>query len=140
MGIDEVRFQMELQMLSDEVKNLHKFIQVWLTGTVPQTQQVFSRFGEALDTNFVIIDPAGVASPRQELIKTFWSAHGIREKNFTIEIRNLNHRLTFGDFALVTYEEWQFGNATTGRVSSVVFKGPEKENKIRWVHLHETWI
>ena len=137
---NEVRVQMEMQMYIDEVKNLHKFIQDWLTGSVPKTEEAFSCFRDALDTDFVIVHPTGVAEHCEELVKGFWSAHGVREKSFTIEIRNLNHRLTFGDFALVTYEEWQFDKTTTGRVSSVLFRKPEKENKVRWVHLHETWI
>ena len=127
-------------MLIDEVKNLHKFIQGWLTGSVPKTEEAFSRFRDALDADFVIVDPTGVAEHRDEMVKSFWSAHGVREKTFAIKIRNFNHRLTFGDFALVTYEEWQFGETTTGRVSSVLFRILEKENKVRWVHLHETWI
>ena len=131
---------MEQQMFIDEVENLHKFIQGWLTGSVPKTEEAFSCFREALDASFEIIHPTGSAEHCQELVKSFWSAHGVRETTFTIEIRNLNHRLTFGDFALVTYEEWQFGESTTGRVSSVLFRKRENENKIRWVHLHETWI
>ena len=131
---------MELQMLIDEVKNLHKFIQGWLTGSVPKTEETFFSFRDALDTDFVIVHPTGVAEHCEEMVKSFWSAHGAREKTFAIEIRNLNHRLTFGDFALVTYEEWQFGKTTSGRVSSVLFRKLAKENKVRWLHLHETWI
>ena len=131
---------MKLQMFSNEVKNLHKFIQGWLTGSVPKTEEAFSRFINSLDTDFIIFHPTGISEYCEDLIMSFWSAYGIREKNFTIEIRNLNHRMTLGDFALVTYEEWQFDETTTGRVSTVLFRKSEKENKVRWVHLHETWI
>lgn len=131
---------MKKQMFFDEVINLHKFIQDWMTGSVPKTEEVYSCFRDALDIDFVIIHPTGIAENREELVKSFWSAHGVQEKNFAIDIRNLNLRLTFGDFALVTYEEWQFGNATTGRISSVLFRKPVKVGGIRWMHLHETWI
>jgi len=131
---------MELQVFFDEVLKLHLFIQDWMNGSAPKTEKAFSCFSDALDTDFVIVHPTGVAEHRDGLVKSFWSAHGVQEKNFTIEIRNLSHRLTFGEFALVTYEEWQFGNATSGRVSSVLFRKPEKENIVRWVHLHETWL
>jgi len=136
----EARVHMEPQMFIDEVKDLHKFIQDWLTGSVPKTETAFYCFRDALDVDFIIIHPTGIAEHREKLVKSFWSAHGVREKNFAIEIRNLNPRLMFGDFALVNYEEWQFGNTTTGRVSSVLFRKPNKENKVRWLHLHETWI
>jgi len=137
---NEVSVQVQLQMLIDEVKNLHKFIQRWLTGSVPKTEETFSRFRDALDTDFVIVHPTGVAEHCGEIVKGFWTAYGVREKTFAIEIRNFNHRLTSGDFSLVTYEEWQFGKTTTGRISSVLFRNLTKENKVRWMHLHETWI
>ena len=137
---NEDRFIMELQIFFDEVIKLHQIIQDWMNGSAPKSAKAFSCFGDALDTDFVIVHPTGVAEHREELVKSFWSAHGVQEKNFTIEIRNLNHRLTFGEFALVTYEEWQFGNTNSGRVSSVLFRKPDKENRVRWVHLHETWL
>ena len=130
----------EQHMFIDEVKNLHKFIQGWLIGSEPKTEEAFSCFRDALDPDFEIVHPTGAVEHCQELVKSFWSAHGIKEKSFAIEIRNLNHRLTFGDFALVTYEEWQFGESTTGRVSSVLLRKREKGNKLLWVHLHETWV
>jgi hypothetical protein len=132
--------QMNIQIFFDEVINLHKFIQDWMTGSVPKTEEVYSCFRDALDLDFVIVHPTGIAESREELVKSFWSAHGVQKNNFTIEIRNLNLRLTFGDFALATYEEWQFGNTTTGRVSSVLFRKPVKAGRIRWMHLHETWV
>lgn len=132
--------QMGIPMLFDEVINLHAFIQDWMTGSVPKTEDAYSCFRDALDTDFVIIHPTGISEHRKELVKSFWSAYGVQEKSFVIEIRNLTHRLTCDDFALVTYEEWQFGNATAGRVSSVLFRKPEREKKVRWMHLHETWL
>jgi hypothetical protein len=131
---------MEIQIFFDEIIDLHKFIQDWLTGSVPKTEEAYSRLRDVLDENFIIVNPAGVATPRNEIIKSFWSAHCGQEKNFTIEIRNLNHRITFGDYALFTYEEWQFGQSATSRISSVLFRKSAKGNRVRWVHLHETWI
>ena len=131
---------MEMQKFFDEVKNLHAVIQDWMTGSVPKTEAAFSLFRNALDTEFVIIHPTGVAERYEEILKSFWSAHGIQDKNFVIEIQNLNHRITFDNFSLVTYEEWQFGTAPTARFSSVLFKNTKKDNRVRWIHLHETWM
>ena len=131
---------MEMQMFFDEVIELHGIIQDWMAGTVPKTEAAFSWFRNALDAEFVIIHPTGVAECYEELLKSFWSAHGIQDENFVIEIRNLNHRITFENFSLVTYEEWQFGTAPTARFSTVLFKRTEKDSRVRWLHLHETWM
>ena len=131
---------MNIQIFFDEVVNLHKIIQNWMTASVPKTEEAFSLFRDALDPDFVIIHPTGVAESYEELLKSFWSAHGIQDTNFVIEIQNLNCRLTLDSLALVTYEEWQFGKTTSARVSSVLFKKPQNENRVRWLHLHETWM
>ena len=129
-----------MKALFKEVIGLHQFIQDWLTGSVPKTREEYSRFDDALDTDFRIVHPSGTLERRDQLVESFWSAHAAKEPTFSIEIRNLRFRLSFGPYALLTYEEWQHGPSTTARLSTVVFRVADDGGKVRWAHLHETWM
>lgn len=127
------------ELFFTEIVDLHRFIENWLIGSVPKAAQVFSRFEGALDEDFKIVHPSGKAEDRNQLVNSFWSAHGTVE-DLSLEIRNMGCRISNESFALVSYEEWQFGRTTTARLSSVVFRIAEGGTELKWAHLHETWL
>jgi hypothetical protein len=124
----------------DEVTGLHRFIQAWLTGELPKTQEAFARFRGALADDFLMVSPRGNRADKARVADGLWDAHASQEPSFVIEIRNLSLRLTFGSFTLITYEEWQSARLQTARLSTVLFRTVENEDRVRWVHVHETWL
>ena len=46
---------------------------------------------------------------------------------------------------LATYEEWQRNALAStppdnGRVATVLFEDDRAEDRLRWLHIHETWL
>lgn len=128
------------QPIFDEVIELHRFIQRWMTGAVPGKRDPFLRFSDALADEFHIIHPGGTTENRAQVLESFWSAHGTREESFQIEIRNIRLRFSSEPYFLVTYEEWQIDSTTTARTSSALFRKSDRDENPHWVHLHETWL
>lgn len=124
----------------DEITETHRFIQAWLSGELPKTRESFDRFRVALADDFLMISPRGNSADKARVADGLWAAHGSQEPPFSIEIRNLSLRLTFGSFALITYEEWQSGRQQTARRSTALFRTVEGDDRIEWVHVHETWL
>ena len=126
----------------DEVIVLHEVIEAWLAGTVPNTDEAYSRFSEAMARDFEIISPTGTRSDRDAIVSSLRGAHGARQASFSIEVRNIRTRLLTPPLALLTYEEWQFAEGkTTARLSSVLLRDdPSKPDGVAWVHLQETWL
>ena len=40
-----------------EAEALHRFIEAWMNASVEKTEAIFSRFSNALNPDFIIIDP-----------------------------------------------------------------------------------
>jgi hypothetical protein len=121
------------------IEELHLFIEAWLIGSVEKSKQKFQYFDDALDENFVIIHPNGKLQTKPEITHDFWHAYGSQPEHFAIEIRNITVRSASENFCVMTYEEWQTSTEQSARISSVVFRKSEDNNKIYWFHLHETW-
>ena len=109
-----------------------------MNASVEKTEAVFSRFSNALDPDFIIIDPYGRSKTRNEIVDSFWNAFGSQPKSFKIQIKNFNQRLVMQNYVLATYEEWQIAEKESARVSTVVYKMNPQSNKLLWYHLHET--
>jgi hypothetical protein len=124
----------------NEVIELHRFIQSWLWASIPKTHDLFSRFTNALDDQFQIIHPDGTVSSYTEICDDVWSMHGREAPSFSMEIRNLHLRFSIPQHSLVTYEEWQHGPKTNARVSTAFLQESEQDGRIKWIHLHETWL
>lgn len=135
------------QLLSDdkladlcrlEIEALHRFIEAWMNASIEKDETLFKRFSNALDDDFIIIDPNGESKTKKEITDSFWDAYGIHPKSFRIRIKNFNPRIAFNNFFIATYEEWQSAEKESVRLSTVIFKISTLNNKISWYHLHET--
>lgn len=131
-----------------EIHGLHVFFVDWLSGTLPDTGQAFSRCAEALAENFVLIGPDGEATTRRTLLGRLEGARGVHagaDPPFAIRIDNSKLLRHWADHALLSYEEWQDGArgtlGTTGRISTALFvRDRSAPTGLAWLHLHETWI
>ena len=125
-----------------EVVSLHEFIEAWMAGSLPDTDETYARFAEAMAEDFQIISPSGALSDRTKILSAFRGAHGVRSKVFSVVIKNFRTRLIAPPLMLATYEEWQYENdAATARVSTVLIRrDAAKPGGVAWVHLHETWL
>lgn len=124
-----------------EVVEMHEAIEIWL---VAGADDALDRFERALAPEFVIVDPDGGRTERDELVEGFSRAGGSQAAStppFEIEVREVETRITGEAFCLVTYEEWQRSDGDeTGRISSALFQRADAPDGVAWVHLHETWL
>jgi len=123
----------------ENIEELHRFIEAWLLGSVEKSRERFQYFDDALDEKFIIIHPSGELQAKSDITCDLWNAYGARSKQFSITIRNITVRSASENFCIMTYEEWQTGMEKSARISTVVFRRSEDNNKIYWFHLHETW-
>ena len=132
----------QLELCRREVVALHEFFEDWFTGRLQASDDVFQRFALALDIEFEIVGPGGVAIGRPDLLASLRAAHGAYAETFRIWIENLEARALSDDLVLVTYEEWQqdAGSPRARRSSAVMQCDPEASGGVRWLHVHETWI
>ncbi len=128
---------------TNEIIDLHRFLQDWLNGALPRTPEAYARLIAVLGADFVIINPSGVVTDRAALVAELEAAHGGRAgKGLRIWIENSQARQVLGDFCLVTYEEWhETAGERSARLSSALFRRRRRlPNRVEWLHLHETWL
>ena len=96
---------------------------------------------------YEMLTPDGATRTRDQVLGGVRGGHpggdGASSAEVTrFEIRNHRHRHTFGEVAVVTYEEWQTrGDSSQGRVATAVFQAaPAAPNGVVWLHLHETML
>lgn len=125
-----------------EVVRLHEMIEAWLAGSIPDSDEAYRRFSAAMADDFEIISPSGARSDRAGIVSSFRNAHGTRDAQFLVAIKNVKTRLLRSPLALLTYEEWQFDNGkATARLSTVLLRQDSSTpGGVAWVHLHETWL
>lgn len=130
------------QRCHDEIARLHVTIEAWMAGSIPDTDDAYASFSEAMADDFEIISPSGRRSNQKQIVAAFRAAHGSRTREFSIAVRNIRTRLLSPPLALLTYEEWQYeGGDATARFSSVLLRDdPARPGGIAWVHLQETWL
>ena len=124
----------------EEIEALHEFFVEWFSGRLARSafeQQFLPRFAEAL----VFVPPSGTRLGLRDLASSVEQGHA-SNPDFRIAIRNVRVHLDLPGHVLATYEEWQRNaRASTppdnGRVATVVF---EKGDRLRWLHIHETWV
>jgi putative acetyltransferase len=119
-----------------EIVELHEFFEAWLGGTVPDTDEAYSRFAGVLDHDFTYLGPDGVLLERASLLGGLRKAHG-SQPGLRIEIRNPRLISATADLTVAAYEEWQTGDGSSwsARRSTVVFVSGTV-----WRHVHETWM
>lgn len=125
-----------------EIEELHQFFQAWFRAELPNTDEAFERFANALAPNFGMVVPSGDIVEREPLLERLRGIHGA-QPNIRIWIETVRVRQTHNDMALATYEEWQSAESgdSTSRISSALFaKDAGAPNGIKWLHVHETWL
>ncbi len=142
---------MMFEQCKAEVVDLHAFLVNWMSGTLPRTADTFARFTQVLSNGFIIIDPSGEITERDDLSAGLEAAYGGRggrgersgaRGSFRIEIKECQFIHGEGDVCLMTYEEWQHqSDSTNGRLSKALFRRREGlPHGVEWVHLHENWV
>jgi len=130
-----------LEQTENEIRQLHQFFEGWLSGSLPNTQESFSRLENSLANAFTMISPQAQLLQRNALLRRLHQAHGSCPQ-LTISITNVRIGSCTDEIALATYEEWQNdATARKGRLSTVVFlKKSDAHNGLQWLHVHETWL
>lgn len=122
----------------DEILEIHQFFELWFTGSVEKSKEQFARFEQAFADGFVMILPGGNQLTRDELLEIFWQEYGSISAPFRIEIRNPTVRKVGESLHLAIYEEWQFGQEQTARITSALMS--ENRAGVQWLSAHETWL
>ena len=132
---------MNISAWQEEIEDLHHFFEAWLGGSLPRTEETFSRLPLILDPGFTLISPTGEVATRAELLETLWREHGVRGE-WRIWIERPQLRYEDEKVVLATYEEWQMvGGKTTARLSTALFsRTPTAPHGLNWLHVHETWL
>ena len=127
-----------------EVSRLHTVIEGWTTGRLPETDEAFAGFADALDPQFVLINPEGSIERRDHVVTRFRQRHGARGAHaFRITIAEARLRFVLADHALVNYEEhWHRGDDPAGTILASAWLRHTKRapGGVGWLHLHETWL
>lgn len=129
-----------------EVRDLHVFFQQWSTGDLPNTDEAYARFGDALAPDFSLIDTDGSVVSRDDLVSGLRGAHNRWPGGGSIGISEVQPVMVQGDIAVLTYvEHHDFdggeGRKMSARRSTVTFHDDaDGPNGVRWKHLQETWI
>lgn len=124
-----------------EIVGVHDFFAAWFQGDVPDIDEAYARFADALHPDFTMVVTTGVVLDRQAVLGFVRNAHSSRSADFRIEIREFESRAVGADSALVTYEEWQFegDELLSARTSTAYFvTDPAAPLGVAWRHLHET--
>jgi hypothetical protein len=122
----------------NEVIDLHRFFEAWLSGAVDKSREEYQRFEIAMADDFVMVPPDHDLLPRDVIMDIFWGEHGSRTSPFRIEIRNTVARPLPGSLYLVSYEEWQFTPEQSGRVSTALMQ--DSDSGVKWLSVHESWL
>jgi hypothetical protein len=136
-----------------EIDRLHDFFVQWFTGSMERSDQSFlEQMDRFMHSQFHLINPQGVLTPRGPLIEALKGAYGCRQGQvFRIECKHVQV-VSYdkdGSTYLVMYEEWQQVQETlTARIVSAWFQEEKGNNNddekvdsvLKWRHVHETWM
>lgn len=127
-----------------EVVDLHRFFEQWMTGRLDDTDAAFAAFRDAMADDFVIVSPDGQATASDPLVEALRATHGrYPPGGFEIRIENCRARGIADGVMLVTYEEWQQseGEDADGRISSALLRRDDAGPRgWVWLHVHETGL
>ena len=126
--------------IRQEVEELHAFFVAWYNGNLPDCA-FDDEFIARLGSEFTIIMPSGIELDYDTLSSAMRQAFG-KKPGFRIEIRNVRLIHATETMAIASYEEWQHmenegAEPSRGRVSTVAFS---REGRLKWLHVHETWL
>lgn len=79
------------RLLQNEIDRLHYFFVEWFTGTIEDSNSAFTSSVErSMDANFHLVNPQGVMTSREPLLKALKDAYGCRRGQvFRIQCQNL---------------------------------------------------
>lgn len=121
----------------DEVTHLHQYLQAWLKGEIGTSGESPMRLAEALDENFTVVHPSGVEEGKPAVLENFRAAHGSRNGDFRILVRDVVPLLAREELVVVCYTEIHEGeNPHTRRSTAILEALPG--GRPRWKHLHES--
>lgn len=131
------------EMVNDcenEIRKLHQFLQGWLTGTVPESDESFQRFRTALAHDFLVIHPTGKTDNKARVLENFRGAYGRKGTGYAMDISNIHARAHAGGICVMGYEERHRGEPGRARICTAVFRRREIDGRVEWVHLRETLL
>jgi len=131
------------QTIATEIAALHTFFEDWFVGRLPDEDQAFARFADAMGAGFEIVSPGGTATGRDDLLAMLRAAYASgAEGALRIWTDNVSVRPLGDGLFLARYEEWQeSGGETKGRVSSAVLRTDSSApGGFSWLSVHETWL
>ena len=128
--------------VKSEIIRLHQFFTLWFNGRIEE--QEIDQFISVIHDDFILITPNGQIIDKSEIIEAIKKSYNSKEfeNNFKIVIVNVRVTHSSENYFQAMYNEVQYeDNLKTNRLSSVLFKINEKlENKLEWIHVHETWV
>lgn len=123
-----------------EVVEFFHFLQEWLNGRVPNSDEAFSRIIKVTAEGSQYIDYKGEIRSLRANMNGFRPAYG-GVPGFQVRIDNFHVQWEENEFALVTYEQhlqWADGNARVHTGTALLHKNPEMPDGIEWLHIHHT--
>lgn len=120
-----------------EVLELHGFLQQWLRGEI-DSERGLGRLENALDDDFVVIQPDGSRAGKRRVIRNFSRAHASKRADFALEISAIDVRCLGEDHGLVTYREDHKSEPGRERFSTALLK--RCGDLTKWLFLQETLI
>jgi hypothetical protein len=130
--------------LEQEVRDAGSFFQAWINGDPSVDDATFeARFPRRTHPDFVMIMPGGGlidGATVEEMLRDAYGSNGA----FRLSQENFRVVAASGDFAVITYDEWQMNahNAprpNNGRRVTVTFTIAGSP-LLRWLHLQHTWM
>ena len=131
-----------------EIRKLHHIFVTWFRGEKP-LPDLKADLRERMLPNFSHVAPNGhMVKGRDVLIHYLSDKYQCyQDRVFRIDVYNVQLLWSSGNKFLASYEEWQSWDSSDesdeekqqfGRLSTCLLE--RKNNKLRWVHVHETWM
>ncbi len=126
-----------------EITEFFQFFSDWFEGTIPNTDEQFSRITRIIPDDSTYISHEGhLIMSKPFFREAIRSAHGSIHK-LHMQAKNIQLQWENGDLALVIFEECSSASIAVpdDRLCSVIFrKNPNTPNGIEWLHFHETLL
>ena len=118
---------------------MEQFLEDWITGRLPDTDEAFERLAGVMAPSFHIVGPAGEWFDAGGLLAYLRRQHGTDPdtRRWVVEPRVAHHDDVV---AVVVFDEWQMRDGETlgSRVGCVFRSDPSAPNGVQWLHIHET--
>lgn len=125
-----------------EVIEFNLFLEMWLCGHIPDSDQNYERVVEVIDNGATMIYPWGRQSSLKESLDLVRQKHGLMSgKNFMTWIDNIEEKKLADGVYLVTWESWEKlnGGEHKGYYATAILLSKEKTpNGVQWLRVHET--